>query len=647
MSNYLRLCKGLADKGVLVPPNDLYNLVDPEHDYYSSVFFYNDSHFKRFKETGTIKGIKDVTTNRLIWDFDNKFDPEVARQEALGLVNYLNKNYNIPTDDIEVYYSGNKGYNVAITLDRYITPEEAYNLAVLAHGKDFKTLDKSLYDAPQIIRIAGTRHQKTGLFKIPITYKQLQTLNTEQIKNLALSLDNIEEVFNWKAVSPKATFFIIPKQKEEVKKSEYSLDLKNKPTGWKNCKWSLLQGNFKAGERHEALLVIAATARGLGFDKEQTYYLCKSALKKQSVITGQDEFSKEELWDNIIEQTVFSDGWEGGQYTCQKQGWLQSYCHALGQDACPKEEDEKPVIQAEEMGKTFEDYAVNFEKNIVQTGIKGLDENVMFLASTHNGILGQPGAGKTSLALEYLHNTSKQGIQSTFLSLDMGVPIIFAKMIQKMIGCSFKEAMRIFREEPTKKAELLERIKEEYKNVGFNFRSGLTVPDIKKIIQEQEQLTGKKTKLLITDYLECLAGPYSDPTANFGFISNQMKDLANDLNICSVLLLQTQKHSTSDISDPILTMKAIKGSSVIEQSCSVVLTLWREGYNPKTVMDDKYVSFAAVKNRFGSLWSDDFSWDGVRGNIRGLAEEERYQLADFRERKIQAKAAAEEMNKWS
>jgi hypothetical protein len=42
-------------------------------------------------------------------------------------------------------------------------------------------------------------------------------------------------------------------------------------------------------------------------------------------------------------------------------------------------------------------------------------------------------------------------------------------------------------------------------------------------------------------------------------------------------------------------MKAIKGSSVIEQSCSVVLTLWREGYNPKTVTDDRYISFAAVK----------------------------------------------------
>jgi hypothetical protein len=43
-----------------------------------------------------------------------------------------------------------------------------------------------------------------------------------------------------------------------------------------------------------------------------------------------------------------------------------------------------------------------------------------------------------------------------------------------------------------------------------------------------------------------------------------------------------------------------------------------------------------LKNRFGSLWSGDFSWDGVRGNI-GLTEEEHIELADFRERKAQAR----------
>jgi len=77
------------------------------------------------------------------------------------------------------------------------------------------------------------------------------------------------------------------------------------------------------------------------------------------------------------------------------------------------------------------------------------------------------------------------------------------------------------------------------------------------------------------------------------------------------------------------------------------LTLWREGYNPKTVADDKYISFAIVKNRFGSLWSGDFSWHGVTGDIRELTEEEDENLAEFRARKAQAKLeAAQEKTGW-
>lgn len=80
-------------------------------------------------------------------------------------------------------------------------------------------------------------------------------------------------------------------------------------------------------------------------------------------------------------------------------------------------------------------------------------------------------------------------------------------------------------------------------------------------------------------------------------------------------------------------MKQIKGSSVLEQACSTILTIWREGYNPDFVEDDRYISCAVVKNRFGSLWRGDFSWEPIRGEIRSLTEEEREELEDFKSRK--------------
>ena len=641
MNHFVRLTKGVADKGKLVPVNDIYQYIDDENkDYYASAYYYNDKHYEDFKQTGTIRGTKDVTTNKIWFDFDSASQPEVAQSETIELIRRLEK-FGIQRKNIEIYFSGNKGFHLVVTLNRYINPEQVASICINKFGSSLVSLDRAVYDPSRIFRVPGTRHQKSGLFKIPLTYNQLHDYNINQIKTLASSLDNIDNEFEWEVAYPKDELFEFEEKKKVMTTTIVDpIDFSKKPQQWKNCKWALLQGNFKEGERHNALMVIAATCRGLGYDKETTYYMCKSAMKKQASLTGQDEFSKEELYTNIIEQSVFTDNWEGGQYSCQKPGWLQNYCHSLGEHKCKAEKEEPPILKIEEMGPLFSSYAQNFEQNIIKTGITSLDNHVMLCASTLNGLLGQPGAGKTSMSLQYLLNTSTEGINSTFFSLDMGMPIVYAKMIQKLTGVNFKEVLRIFKDDPKKAAALTQQLKELYRNVGFNFRSGLTVPDMKQTILEQEQQRGEKVKLVVIDYLECIAGPYSDQTANTGFIANQLKDLANDLNTCILLLLQTQKHSTPDVSDPLLSLKGVKGSSLIEQSCSTILTLWREGYNPKTIDDDRYISFAIVKNRFGSLWSGDFSWHGVTGDIRELTEEEQEELMEFKSRKQQAKLEA-------
>lgn len=645
-NEYIRVTKGLADKGILIAPSELHNVVtDTEKDYYASLYYYNPKHYEVFKKTGSIRGIADVYTDTIVFDFDSKTDLEQTKSDALTAIERLKK-FGVKESNVELYFSGNKGFTINVRLNRKITPEEARKIALDKIAGDLKTTDTSVYDASQIIRVPGTKHPKSGLYKVPLNIEQLKNSSITEIKSYASSLENITEEFEWTVAEPTPEFFTFEKKLDRPK-NNYDIDLNKKPAQWKNCKWALLQGNFNEGQRHNALMIIAATCRGLGYDKQTTYYMCKSALKKQADKSGQDEFPKEELWKNIIEQSVFTDNWEGGQYTCSKSGWLKDYCDSLGQHKClNKDEEEPPCVKLEDITLEFNDYAKNFDQNVIKTGIKLLDENVTLCTSTLAGLLGQPGAGKTSMAINYLNNTSAADIPSVFLSLDMGKPIVYAKLVQKATGLSFKEVLNLFKTNPSEALKIAESLKEQYKNVGFNFKSGVTVADVKNIVQQHEQNLGKKVKLLVIDYLECLAGPYADQTANTGFLANQLKDLSNDLGVCTLLLLQTQKHSTPDISDPLLSLKGVKGSSLIEQSCSTILTLWRDGYNPKHVKDDKYISFAVVKNRFGSLWSGDFSWNGLRGDIGELTEEEQENLSEFRERKKQEKAAATK-DEWS
>lgn len=637
MSEYVRLCKGVNDRGKLVSPDSLHDHITDDKDYYVSVFKYNDKHLNIFKKSGTIKGIKDVITNKLVFDFDSKSNVELAKKDALEVCTRLLNN-KIKKEDIEIYFSGNKGFNVIVTLNRNITPEIARSLAINKFGKGLDTLDLSLYDAAQILRVPGTKHQVSGLYKTPLTYDELKFQPISKIKELAKNIDNIpEDKFHWSPVDLPEPFFEIPKEEKVIKEvsSDIKDALKTKPKQWKDYKWALLQGFFgdTEGERHHVMMILASTCRALGYDKETTYYMCKSALKKQAQRTGRDEFPKEELWNNIIETSIFGDSWEGGQYSPKNDPWLKSYCEKMGFKV--DQEDQRSILDIEFMGSKFQSFAQGFEDNIIKTGIAELDANVTFCTSTLAGLLGQPGAGKTSMAINYLLNTSKNGVDSVFASLDMGMPLVFAKLVQKETGYDFKRAVELFKNNPTEALRIKEKLKTDYKKVGFNFQTGQTVADIKRTIDDRQQETGNKVKLVVVDYLERINGEFSDPTANTGRIANQLLDLATEMEVLVLLLLQTQKHSTPDISDPLTSMKGVKGASIIEQNCSTILTLWREGYNPATVDDDRYISFAVVKNRFGPLWQGDFSWNGITGNIHGLSEEEAVELKEFRNRKEQ------------
>jgi len=643
MQEYYNFKEGLNSKGKLMTLDQLSKYEkDPNKDYYISIYKYNEEQKNRVDQKGTISGIKDVTTDILVWDFDSSTNPELARQDTVTLAHRLVNKYNVDPDSIQCYYSGSKGFHVVLYLGtKQVNPEE-FKKATTTIAEGLKTFDVVVSDPARVIRMEYTKHPKTGLFKIPLHISEVDEMSIDNIKELAKTSREDMEFSAAPIALPEVLFKAPEKKKEPAKEMEEST---KPPKGWKEYKWSIAQGNFESGERHQALMVLAATCRALGYDKEQTYYMCKSALKKQARRTGQDEFPKEELWENIIEESVFSDRWEGGQYSPKTNPWLAKYCERMG---FKEDEKEEPAcVDLDILTNQFADYAINFEQNIIKTGITELDESVMFSTSTLNGLLGQPGSGKTTMALNFLLNTSLNGIPSIFLSLDMGAPIVYAKLVQKATGYTFKKALELFRTNPQKAKEIANGIKHEYRNVGFNFKSGLTVSDIGQIISRHTETTGNKPRLLVIDYLECLAGPYSDATANAALSANQLKDWAKQEELSILLLLQTQKHSTPDISDPLLSMKQIKGSSVIEQACSTVVTLWREGYNPRFIDDDKYISFAVVKNRFGSLWQGDFSWEPIKGHIRSLSEEEREEFENFKERKKQQRANdAREMEEW-
>ena len=331
MSKFYRFTKGVTDKGILIKPEDYKShMKDPNQDYYLSTYFYNEKQLEEYKQKGnSVKGIHEVKTDSLWFDFDSKEDPELARKDALELSKRL-IDANIKEDAIQVYFSGRKGYNVVLKLNREITPKQAENLALYKFGRGLQTLDPSLYDATQLLRIPLTKHQDSGLFKVPLTLEELESNDTNSIKEAAKVLANFQ-LTKTQPIEVADEFYDLVQTeiKEVIKKVEIDtkFDIRTKPKGWKLSKWAIAQGYFEPGERNEAMTILAATCRGIGYDQLGAYYMAKGSLEKHIIRTGRkDKFEKKELWD-IVER-VFSDNWQGGQYS-EDHPLIKKICERL------------------------------------------------------------------------------------------------------------------------------------------------------------------------------------------------------------------------------------------------------------------------------------------------------------------------------
>lgn len=639
---YVRVNEGLKSYKLIPTTDNIWDHIpSPDSkDYYVSIYKYNDIHYQQWKKTGSVAGIKDVYTDKLIFDFDSASNLDEARKDTTTLVSRL-ISYGVIQDTIQVCFTGSKGFSVEVDTINKFTPEEFKNIT-FELAKGLKTFDTSVNDPNRIIRLMGTKNLKSDLYKFPLSINQLAELPIQDITNLAKSWDNFNEdvIQGWTKITLPETIINFRKPKQEKKKEAVvdleDFDLSKKPKWLSSQKYALQEGFFIEGERNTAFMILASTYKNQGFAKEIVYRMLKGVAEKQSIRNNMDRYPDEELWNNVV-TIVFSPMWKGGTYSYENTPLLQAVGERLG---LPKDKAEDQVlVPVENITSTFKKFATEIEQNTIKLGLDTIDNKVRITTSMAVGLLAGPGAGKTSLSLGILNYNSLANIPSLFFSLDMGAPLVYQRLIQKHLGYSDKKIFDIYQKNDVKSMQLIEKtISDNYKNVKFCFRSGINIEDIRNTITQHQDSTGEKIKLVVIDYLETISGPYSDATANSGYIAQAIKDIANELELTVLVLLQPQK-GAGDPSDELMSYRQIKGSSQIEQAMSVILTLWRPGFNPTTPEDDKYASIAVVKNRMGSLAKFDFQWSGLTGDLEELDEYQKQELVELVERRKKEKLA--------
>lgn len=608
----------------------------------------NDQAALELKDEISVAGTNNIKTDKLVFDFDEKNDVEKARQDALELVGRLIQN-GLSKDNIQVSFSGNKGFSVEVETNSEFNRKEFENIVNnLASG--LNTFDPSVKDHQRLFRIPLTVHNVSGLYKVPLTLDQLEELTYTQIKNLATPKyvedhkDQYYEIINsWVRTeltpsikSLKNLTTTEKKELDENKSFNDTLDLSKKPNWLTATKFALQEGFFFEGERNNAFMILCATYKKNGFPKRIAWGMLKGVAELQSQRTGQEKYSKDELWHNIVD-VIYSPHWKGGTYSEKETDLLKKTAERLN---ITLEKDETRLTTINVVSERFKTFATNIDKNTIKMGIKTVDENVLITTQMTLGILGSPSSGKTTLANNFVKNLSLNGQKSIYQSLDMGDNLLFGRLLQHYCGYDFKLILNMIKRNEWDKnlLEAWERVKEEYKNVGFNFKSGTNVEDIEADILKYKEKHGDELKLVVVDYLEKVRGPYSDSNANTAYVASRLADLSTQHNLCLLMLLQPQK-SAGDPSHPLLSMRKVKGASVIEQDSRVILTLWRPGFDPENFDEDNYLSMAVVKNNMGPLTKLDFHWDGASGKIRDLSFGEQVKLEALLKRKEDEKKA--------
>lgn len=658
---YQRLTDDLAAVGKLIPENaNVYDHITKDKDYYLSVYKYNEEQKKSAEEiidavdkkTGEllgykrdrgIKGIEDVYTNILGFDFDHQTNLDLAKADTITTVSRLIDS-GIQIENIEVSFSGGKGFSIVVHHDKNLTPVEHRNIAEGIAG-DLTTFDTTLYNASRIFRIDGTKHNKTGLYKTPLDPDDLYE-PIEKIKELAKK--KLKRPDHRQTKLPDNILRIKPKEKPAPVKTtleeSHIIDFSKKPVYLTDVKYALHKGFIPQGRGNEGFMILCSTYKHVGFDMTDAYHMLKGVNEKRAEIYSISKKDNDEIYKQVVE-VVYSQGWKGGTYSIENSTLLRETAKKFGITETSKLESFDSIKES------FFDFADNINKNVIKTGIKSLDENLLITTGMMVGILGAPSAGKTSVATSILETSAKEGMKPLFHSLDMTKHLMLMRLIQRQSGVNVQNKLRSkiegdplydsnynFRNDDSI-VTAVDKLGLIYRNVEFNFTRGATIESLEEDIKMNKAKNGDKFKLVVVDYLEKVRGPYSDATANSGYVASRLSDLASTYDVCIILLLQPQK-SAGDPSEELLSMRKVKGASVIEQDCRVVLTMWRPGFDPRDNNSDKYASIAIVKNNMGEVKTLDYSWSGLKGELKELTKLERDALQSLRDRKKAEKEEA-------
>lgn len=215
----------------------------------------------------------------LYFDFDSKEDYGQVRADAIRMLVILEALFSIKPEDVWIFFSGMKGIHIIVPaavlgIGPHPHLNEIFKYIATSLGSQLanKTLDPRVYDRVRLFRLPNSEHNKSGLYKVPLSFDELVSLSQDEIRALATAPRK------WGRENPRYNTKASVTYQAYVKQWEASKIARkfNQNRGDKKldftppCVKYLLQNGAKDGFRNNTAAVLANHFKQRGYSEDHT-----------------------------------------------------------------------------------------------------------------------------------------------------------------------------------------------------------------------------------------------------------------------------------------------------------------------------------------------------------------------------------------
>jgi hypothetical protein len=164
---------------------------EPARESYLSAFRFGEEFRAHIVSHRTTKGYAGACWSPWVWFDVDREAPALALDAAKGLATYTLMAFReFGEDDLLYFFSGSKGYHLGVPLTHAPPPSSTFNVVCRAVAERIAAerqvgIDAGIYDKVRLLRAPNSRHPKTGLHKVRLTYAELLGLTHTRVAELA------------------------------------------------------------------------------------------------------------------------------------------------------------------------------------------------------------------------------------------------------------------------------------------------------------------------------------------------------------------------------------------------------------------------------------------------------------------------------